>query len=122
MALTVGRIRRAATFRALARPDGRARKGPVSVVFTAHAPEAADFPVVGYAIGRREGGAVVRNRLRRRLREAVRASGTELEPGAYLVRAAAPAAEMPFAELSCAVRVAAQAAACRPGREGRDAR
>lgn len=92
------------------------------MAFSVHTPEAAGFPVVGYAIGRRHGGAVARNRLRRRLREAVRASGMELRPGAYLVRATAPAAEMRFDELCRTVRAAAQAAAAGSGSEARGAR
>ena len=45
-------------------------------------------PRVAYAVGRRVGGAVARNRVRRRLRAATRAHAGELEPGrAYLVGA-----------------------------------
>lgn len=54
---------------------------------------------VAYAIGRPVGGAVLRNRVRRRLRAVVaeldRADGT-LVPGAYLIAASAEAAEVPF--------------------------
>ena len=43
-------------------------------------------PRVAYAVGRKAGGAVARNRVRRRLRAATRAHSAELEPGrAYLV-------------------------------------
>ena len=44
------------------------------------------YPQVAYAIGRRCGSAVTRNRLRRRAREAVRAEATTLPRGAYLLR------------------------------------
>jgi len=54
---------------------------------------------VAYAIGRPVGGAVLRNRVRRRLRAVVaeldRADGV-LEPGAYLIGAGPEAAEVPF--------------------------
>lgn len=42
---------------------------------------------VAYAVGKRFGGAVKRNRLRRRLRAAMRTveAGTTLKPGAYLI-------------------------------------
>lgn len=122
MAPVVGRIHRQATFRALTRPDGRAQRGPVTVAFSFRAPEGASVPVVGYAIGRRHGGAVVRNRLRRRLREAARVSGADLPPGAYLVRPAPAAAGLGFDELCRTVRAAALAAAGAPGAGGREAR
>jgi ribonuclease P protein component len=57
---------------------------------------------VAYAVGRRVGPAVVRNRLRRQLRAAVReiAVGTDgLAPGAYLISARPEAAGRPYAEL-----------------------
>jgi ribonuclease P protein component len=44
------------------------------------------FPQVAYAIGRHCGGAVVRNSLRRRAREIVRAEAPTLPRGTYLVR------------------------------------
>jgi ribonuclease P protein component len=56
---------------------------------------------VAYAVGRRTGGAVQRNRVRRRLRAAIRRTGGELRPGtAYLVGAGAEALTMPFDELA----------------------
>jgi ribonuclease P protein component len=58
----------------------------------------APVPRVAYAVGRRAGGAVVRNRVRRRLRAAV-ASVPDLAPGAYLVAAGPRAAEMAYDEL-----------------------
>ena len=54
---------------------------------------------VAYAVGRRSGGAVVRNRIRRRLRAAVGQAG-HLAPGAYLVSAGPAAADMGFEELT----------------------
>jgi ribonuclease P protein component len=58
-------------------------------------------PRVAYAVGRRVGSAVVRNRVRRRLRAATREHADALVPGcAYLVVAAAPAATSTYAELS----------------------
>ena len=57
---------------------------------------------VAYAIGRRVGPAVVRNRLRRQLRAAVREvdrSSGGLAPGAYLVSLRPEAAGRRYAEL-----------------------
>ena len=56
---------------------------------------------MAYAVGRRAGNAVARNRLRRRLREAVREHAELLEcDTAYLVGADPSAATMSFAGLS----------------------
>ena len=56
---------------------------------------------MAYAIGKRTGSAVVRNRIRRRLRAAVALHQAELAPGgAYLVAADRRAMSTPFAELS----------------------
>jgi ribonuclease P protein component len=57
------------------------------------------FPQVGYAIGRQCGGAVVRNRLRRRLREVARECAPDLPRGRYLLRLDAAAAQTPPAQL-----------------------
>ena len=62
-------------------------------------------PRVAFAVGRRCGGAVVRNRVRRRLRAAVRESRELLEPGhAYLFAAAPHAAVATYGEIRDAVR------------------
>jgi ribonuclease P protein component len=55
---------------------------------------------VGFITSRRVGGAVERNRVRRRLREVVRAMRPNLQPGWWVVTVARPAAvEASFAEL-----------------------
>ena len=101
MGPAVGRIRGRSTFRALARSAARGRSGPISVSFV---PDGVPpVPCVGYAIGRRHGNAVRRNRLRRRLRACVRsvagAPGRPLAPGAYLVSADPAAADLDQPEL-----------------------
>lgn len=58
---------------------------------------------MAYTIGRRVGPAVVRNRLRRRLRMIMRQAAAELRPGAYLVSAAPAAADLPYVELEALV-------------------
>jgi len=101
------RIRDRATFEALRRSDRRARRGPVTVTYAAvdEAPE----PRVAYAVGRRVGKAVVRNRLRRQLR-AVVGDGAGLEPGAYLVAADPAAAKLSYEDLRTTVVTAMTAA------------
>jgi len=62
-------------------------------------------PRVAYAVGRGIGGAVTRNRVRRRLRAATRAHAANLVPGrAYLVGATPAAAGVSYADLSNALR------------------
>jgi ribonuclease P protein component len=58
-------------------------------------------PRVAYAVGRGVGGAVARNRVRRRLRAATRAHAGVLIPGrAYLVGATPAAVSTPYRDLS----------------------
>lgn len=94
----VGRIRRRATFRDLARPDGRGTSGPIRVSYTA-THDGMPGPAVAYAIGRPVGSAVRRNRLRRRLRAGVAQLGPTLTEGSYLVRADAAASSLEFPTL-----------------------
>ena len=68
---------------------------------------ATEPPRVAYAVGRPVGNAVVRNRVRRRMRAAMREHQTLLQPGwGYLVCVGAAAATMPYGELSASLRVA----------------
>jgi ribonuclease P protein component len=95
-------VRERSTFRALAR-GRRRRRGDVMVSCVVVGP-GGEPPRVAYAIGSRVGGAVVRNRVRRRLRAATRSHAAVLEPGhAYLVGASPPAARASYADLSDAL-------------------
>lgn len=60
---------------------------------------------VAFSISRRVGSAVVRNRVRRRLRELL--SGARLPPGTYLVVVQPAARSATFADLSADVAVVA---------------
>ena len=93
----IWRIRDGRTFTALQRDGQRFRRGPITVTFVSGPPD--EPPRVAYAVGRRIGGAVVRNRLRRRLRAIVAEMATTLRSGAYLITAAPPAVDMTFGEL-----------------------
>lgn len=117
MGPVVARLRGRATHRALMHPDGRATSGPIRVAFVAGDGEGG-LARVGYAIGKRHGNAVRRNRLRRRLREGVRqaaTSGRVLRPGAYLVRAEPDACHLAYPELVRRLEEAMTQAACRAG-------
>lgn len=104
---TVWRVRDRETFRRLRSSRQRVRRGPLTVTFVpASSPTP---PQVAYAIGRKVGGAVVRNRLRRRLRAVISESASQLAPGAYLVGAAPEAASLSFGELQTIVREAFEA-------------
>lgn len=112
-------IRDRSTYRALRRPAGRASRGPVTASFVPPRPDAtgpAAGTRVGYAVSRSCGGAVRRNRIRRRFRAAVRGTAGGVPAGAYLLRAAPAAAGLPYPALVASVReamtrAAAQAAA-----------
>ncbi len=97
----IRRVRDRETFEALARAR-RHRAGPLWL--RAAAGGRPDAPAVAYAIGRRTGNAVVRNRIRRRVRAAMRANEALLvHGGAYLVGADASAMTAPFDALCAAV-------------------
>jgi ribonuclease P protein component len=97
----IWRVRDRGTFEALERSRPHV-VGPIALRRAAAGPGP---PRVAYAVGRRVGGAVARNRLRRRLRAAVRASADRLEPGtAYLFSAGPKAMTTTFQALERAVR------------------
>ena len=74
-----------------------------------HLPDGSTPPRVAYSVGRRVGPAVVRNRVKRRLRAVLAGvAGADASlppgPGAYLVSARPEAAERSYDELDLAVR------------------
>jgi len=62
--------------------------------------ETCHQPHVGYALSRKVGSAVRRNRLRRQLRELVKTHTKDLRPGWYVMSASPKATHMSFSELS----------------------
>jgi ribonuclease P protein component len=116
-AQTVGRITTRAAFADLQRSRWRGASGPVRAVFVAADGDAdgeagpAAFPQVGYAVGRHCGGAVVRNRLRRRMREVARQCAPDLPRGRYLLRLDPAAAKIPAGAFRAHVAEALQRAA-----------
>ena len=98
------RIRDRATFEALRHRGQRSRRGHITVTFVVIGGDTG--PRVAYAVGKRVGGAVVRNRLRRRLRAVVADITGSLEPGAYLVAAGREASGLPYEDLKAQVTAA----------------
>jgi ribonuclease P protein component len=99
----IGRISDRATFDALRRGGRRVRRDPVTVLFLPEADAGAAGDVrAAYSVGRRVGTAVDRNRVRRRLRAALRDVDREaggLSSGAYLVLVRPEAGTTPYPEL-----------------------
>ena len=104
--MRIGRVHDRRSFLRLRAEGRRGRSGPVSV--TAVLDPTLDPPRVAFAIGRPTGNAVVRNRVRRRLRAA--AAATPPPPGLYLVRAGPDATAIRFDELSTHLASAVDAA------------
>jgi ribonuclease P protein component len=98
------RIRDRATFEALRHRGRRSRRGHITVTFVAIGEHGE--PRVAYAVGKRVGGAVVRNRLRRRLQAVVADITGSLDPGAYLVAAGREAVGLPYDDLKAQVTAA----------------
>lgn len=97
------RVRSRAQFAALRSAGRRSRRRALQVTHVAGLPDDGSA-AVAYAIGRAVGTAVVRNRIRRRLRAIV--DGHDLPGGTYLVAVTPAAADLTYAEL------AEQLAAC----------
>lgn len=96
------RVRERSSFADLRRRGRRARSGPIWVSWV-DGNGAGGPPAVAYAIGKDVGGAVTRNRVRRRLQAVVAAVAADLGPGTYLIGSGAAAADASFSELSSAL-------------------
>lgn len=87
------------------RGKGRSWPHPLLVLVALPGPDPAGATRVGVSAGKRVGNAVVRNRAKRRVREAVRAAYRDLPPGwdlVFVIRG--PAAEATFPAIAAAVR------------------
>jgi ribonuclease P protein component len=84
----------------------------VQASFVSPLPGDTPFPQVGYAISKRCGNAVTRNRLRRRLRAVVREATNEgLPAGSYLIGTQPAAAALDYGTLAAHVTEALHRAA-----------
>lgn len=100
------RVRDRSSFAALRRDGIRRRAGALTVVRLPVAAGGSPVPAVAFAIGTPVGTAVVRNRLRRRLRALLVEVGPP--PGTYLVSAGPPARAASDQELRAALVEAMQ--------------
>jgi ribonuclease P protein component len=111
------RMRRSADFAATIRGGRRVGRGTVVVHLLLDEPARASTARAGFVVSKAVGNAVVRNRVRRRLRHLVRPLLGDLPDGTSLVVRALPAAaEASFATLGADLE-AALAAARRPRRQ-----
>ncbi len=117
MAVQLETLRRPADFAALQR-HGTSRAHPLVVVRTM--PNGLDRTRYAFSTGRRLGGAVVRNRVRRRLREIVRSFAARVTPGwDVLLVARAGSVSASYAELRDVVaRLFGRAGILRPEGSG----
>ena len=103
-----GRVVSRRQFAEFAAPTGRGRSGPLRVVFVEHSDhESRD---VAYAIGRKVGIAVIRNRIRRRLRAAMDGLSPAPRNGLYLIKCGNGTGQLSYDELQHHLLVALQAA------------
>jgi ribonuclease P protein component len=104
----VERIRSQRTFDLFRTSGTSGAAGPLRVKFVQQ--NTWSRAEIAYALGKKLGGAVVRNRLRRRLRAIVSTGEVGLSPGAYLVSAGPGATELSFDELTAAMSQAVRVA------------
>lgn len=97
----LGRIRDRTIFVRFRREAQRVRCGAIRMSYL---PDDVVPPRVAFAIGRRVGTAVVRNRIRRRVRAALWSIADELPPGWYLVSAGTDVVSISFPEIIFALR------------------
>jgi ribonuclease P protein component len=105
------RIRRSADFAAAVRGGRRAGRGAIVVHLNLAEPAHAHEARAGFVVSKAVGNAVVRNKVRRRLRHLIRERLATMPAGAtVVVRALPAAATIPYAALGTDLDAALQAA------------
>jgi ribonuclease P protein component len=117
MTTGVGKVRSRRSFEELRHGGARGRSGPLAVSFLKQ-PSWSGVQVA-YAVNRRVGSAVVRNRLKRRLRAIVTERATSLPAGTYVVRAGPGGPALGFDELRVAMNQALERATSDRSRRAR---
>jgi len=97
----IWRLRERSAFARLATQGLRARAGVLWCSYILDTPDVSTPPRVAFAVGRAHGPAVVRNRVRRRLRAMLQVASNEgrLPPGEYLIGLRSGGAAQSFAAL-----------------------
>lgn len=100
---TVGRLKSRPQF--LAVRDGEKRRGAYFLVEVLDRKDPSSEPRVGFTVTKKQGNAVERNRMKRRLREAVRQSARfAMKDGHdYVIVARRELLSVPFAEMTSAL-------------------
>ena len=103
MQRTVGRLKSRPQF--LAVRDGEKRRGPLFLLEILDRKDPASEPRVGFTVTKKQGNAVERNRMKRRLREAVRQSAQfAMKDGHdYVIVARRELLSAPFADVTKAL-------------------
>lgn len=110
-------MRRSADFERAVRKGARGGRESLVVHLTFETDPGPASPVVGLVVSKAVGNAVTRNRVKRRLRELVRARLDVLpERSSVVVRALAPAAQLPYEQLGVDLDGAIRTAVRRAGR------
>ncbi|NNN09504.1 MAG: ribonuclease P protein component [Acidimicrobiaceae bacterium] len=99
-----GRVSTRRQFAEFATPTGRGQSGSLRVLFVEHSNQGS-FDVA-YAISRKVGNAVVRNRIRRRLRAVMDSLSPAPKTGLYLIKCGNGTGELTYDEIQQHLQVA----------------
>lgn len=92
------RVQTRRQFARLSTPTARGRSGPLRIVYVESTAD-DDGVAAAYAISRKVGNAVARNRIRRRLRSILDECGSSIKPGTYLIKCAIETGNLSYDEL-----------------------